>query len=420
MTERIAIIGGGPAGLSLARLLTARSELDVTVFEAAPRPGGKSFSFVQGDAVVEMGTCYTTRAHRIVLNWMKEAGIALKPLREQSFDDEDFLDYVKRGAGPSLPAQILRFLADRRKLMNKLKRKPIADAAAAEAAQTTSEWLRARNLHKIERFMYRSMTNLGYGFVDETPIVQAMRWNDLDLILTGLLKQLQMPVEGWTAFWERIAEPLNVRTSTAITRVERVDGVARLYTSTGETVEADHIVCAIPIDDFVRLADHPLVDETFAAEAIDWNGYTTTLVATPEKFTASDVAAWSRALTPGARTGQMMSARYDGYEADLGGHLYLTGQLSGDYSDPELEELLREEIAREGGEIANIVLQRTWKYFARYKPNAVRGGLLSRLEDMQGKQNTWYTGATFSHEAVSNIVNYNARLARKMQAALTS
>ena len=81
---------------------------------------------------------------------------------------------------------------------------------------------------------------------------------------------------------------------------------------------------------------------------------------------------------------------------------------------------MREEIAREGGEIANIVLQRTWKYFARYKPNAVRGGLLSRLEDMQGKQNTWYTGATFSHEAVSNIVNYNARLARKMQAALTS
>lgn len=416
--QRIAIVGGGPAGLSLARLLSDATDAYITVFEAGVRPGGKSFSFIQGDAVVEMGTCYTTRAHRIVLDWMKDTGIHLKPLREQSFDGEDFLDYVKRGEGPALPIQILRFLAGRQRLMSKLKKDPVPEAARQEAAQTTADWLRARGLHKIERFMYRSMTNLGYGFVDETPIVQAMRWNDFDLILTGLLKQLKMPVEGWTAFWERVAAPLDVRTATPIARIERGSGKIRLTSAAGESFEADQLVCAMAIDDFTKLLDEPLPEETFAAGALSWNGYTTTLVATSEKFTDVNVAAWSRALTPGAQTGQMMSARYDGYESELGGHLYLTGQLSGDYSDSELEELLREEISREGGEITNIVLQRTWKYFARYHQDAVRDGLLTRLEEMQGKHATWYTGSAFSHEAVSNIVNFNAGLARKMQAAL--
>ena len=374
MSQSIAIVGGGPAGLSLARLLSDTTDATITVFEAGTRPGGKSFSFIQGDAVVEMGTCYTTRAHRIVLDWMKETGIHLKPLREQSFDGEDFLDYVKRGEGAGLPIQILHFLAGRRRLMSKLKQRPIPEAARIEAAQTTADWLRARKLHKIERFMYRSMTNLGYGFVDETPIVQAMRWNDLDLILTGLLKQLQMPVEGWTAFWERVAEPLDVRTSTPIVRITRGESDITLTSASGDTFTADQLVCAMAIDDFTKLLDSPLPAETLASDALTWNGYTTTLIATSEKFTEVDVAAWSRALTPGAQTGQMMSARYDGYEAELGGHLYLTGQLSGDYTDSELEELLREEIAREGGEITNIVLQRTWKYFARYKQEAVRDG----------------------------------------------
>ena len=54
--QRIAIVGGGPAGLSLARLLSDATDAYITVFEAGVRPGGKSFSFIQGDAVVEMGT----------------------------------------------------------------------------------------------------------------------------------------------------------------------------------------------------------------------------------------------------------------------------------------------------------------------------------------------------------------------------
>lgn len=414
MTKRIAIVGGGPAGLSLAKLLEKQRACDVTVFEADTYAGGKSFSVIRGEAVVEMGTCYLTNAHRIVKHWMNETDIHLSSLKEQSFDGENFMNYIKRGAGPSLAVQVARFLAGRRKLMRALEADPVPEWALNEAAEPIADWLRHRGLDKIERFMHRSLTNLGYGFVDETPTVQAMRWNDADLIITGVLKQLQMPVEGWTEFWTRLADGLDVRTGHRVSRIERDDTGIRLTFNGGETFEADHLVCAIPIDDFVRLTE-PTELEAEIASAITWNGYTTTLVGMERKFTHGRVEAYSRAVVPGADYGRLMSARYEGYEPDLGGHLYLTGQLSGTYSDEELVELLRGELLDVGGPINAVILQRTWKYFARYDSAAIRSGLLTKLDQAQGQQNTWYTGAAWSHEAVSNIVNFNAGLAHKLQ-----
>ena len=414
MKRSVGIIGGGPAGLSLARLLQETGRFHPTVFEANPYLGGKSFSFVRGDAVVEMGTCYTTRAHRRVLDWMKKARIDLRPLGEQLFDGEDFLDYVKRGDGAPLAVQVAQFLYARQRLMSALGRARIPDWAQKQAAQPIAEWLRERKLHKIERFMYRSMTNLGYGFVDETPTVQAMRWNDLDLILTGLLKQLKMPAQGWSAFWERAAAGLDVNLASRVTKVDRTGALPSITTETGVAQEFDLIVCTIAMDDFNAIAD-PTENEKAVVEAVKWNGYTTTLVAVQDWFDDVTVQAYSAAVVPGAPYGRMMSARLDGKEPELGGQLYLTGQLTGSYSDAELQEILLSEITAQGGRPVNVILQKSWKYFAQYDREAIRNGLLQRFQDMQGEAATWYAGATFSHEAVSNIVNFNADLVRRLK-----
>ena len=81
-----------------------------------------------------------------------------------------------------------------------------------------------------------------------------------------------------------------------------------------------------------------------------------------------------------------------------------------------MKELLRADVAAKGGEVTNIILQKMWKYHARYKQDAIREGLMSRLIRMQGQNKTWYTGATFSYEAVSHITNFNVKLADKIRA----
>jgi len=388
---------------------------DSTVFEALPQVGGKSFTLFQGETVVEMGTCYATFSHRITNKWMREFKMPMGGLGEQRFGEADFMDYIKSGYGPILPVQVMRYRSKKAKLEKALRQKNPPKWALEDAAKPVVEWLKEHNLGKIEHFMHRSTTNIAYGFVDWTPTVQALRWNDMELIWSGLLKQLKLPKEGWAEFWRRVAADLDVRTSAKVTQVERLDTHVELTTHDGETHSFDYLICAIPVDDFSKLTA-PTENEAHLSDVVTWNGYTTTLFAAENYFTDVHVEAYKEAVIPGAELGQMLSARYEGHEPDFGGHLYLAGQLSGEYTGPELVELLRLSVERRGGTFNNMILQKMWKYFARYDPDAIRNGLLTRLEDMQGERRTWYTGATFSHEAVSHIVNYNAGLTERMKA----
>ena len=51
------IIGGGPAGLTMARMLKDRGVSRVTILEASAKVGGKCLSSDLGDHIVEFGTC---------------------------------------------------------------------------------------------------------------------------------------------------------------------------------------------------------------------------------------------------------------------------------------------------------------------------------------------------------------------------
>lgn len=414
---RIGIIGAGPAGLSIAKLLSEKGDYDITLFEALPQVGGKSYTVYEGDTVAEMGTCYATFSHKITNRWMKKLRMKMTGMGEQVFDGQDFVKYVKSGSGPRLYRQVLRYRNEKAKLEKELEKPAPAKWALEDAAKPIAEWLRKRDLGKIENFMHRSTTNIAYGFVHETPTVHALRWNDMKLIITGVLKQLKMPVAGWAKFWELIAADFDVRLETPVAKVERSDAHVLLTTQAGETHMFDEVICAIAIDDFTALTE-PTTDETYVSDAVTWNGYTTTLFASEDWFTGPHIQAFKDAVIPGAELGKLMGARRDGYEKDLGGHLYLAGQLSGDYTGDELIELLKKELADKNATISNVIIQKMWKYQATYSQQSIRDGIIQRLRDMQGDRSTWYTGATFSHEAVSHIVNFNADLVPEIHDAI--
>lgn len=401
----------------MAKMLSEIGDYDITLFEALPQVGGKSYTVYKGETVAEMGTCYATFSHKITNRWMKDLDMPMSKLGEQVFDGKDFVAYIKSGTGSALPLQVIKYRKERARLLKAVESPTPPQWALNDAAMPVSEWLDARKLGKISNFMHRSTTNIAYGFIDETPTVQALYWNDMQLIMTGVMKQLKMPVQGWAEFWKRIAADFDVRLNTRIAEVRRGPVDATLITQDGEAHHFDQIVCAIAIDEFTAMAKAS-ADEAYVSGSITWNGYTTTLFAADDWFTKPHVEAFKDAVVPGAPLGKLMSARRDGYEADLGGHLYLAGQLSGDYTSGELVELLKKEVADKGARVTNVIIQKMWKYQATFSPASIKDGIIQRLRDMQGQNRTWYTGATFSHEAVSHIVNFNAALVPSIHDAL--
>lgn len=366
-----------------------------------------------------MGTCYTTMAHKHVKKWMKQFNINLRQNGKMLFDGAEFMDYVNVGGGLPFSLQAFKFLRDGSRLKSRLRQNPENPALIEEAAQTTLDWLRARDLPKMERFLHRVMTINGYGFLDETPAIQAHRWVDWRLMVSGAFNQLHMPVEGWSEFWRRLAEDLDVRLSTPVIRIERFKEQVVINTKTGpETFDA--VVCAMPLDEFLPLLDGAAEDETFVANAINWQGYTTSLIATAAPFTENHLAGYSSTLLPGAEKGHLLGARREVYEPDLGGHLYVVGQLSAGLNDADLKETCIAHLKDRGADLTAFIMQENWKYFALYDRDAIRNGLLQTMERIQGQRRTWYTGASFSFEAISHICRFNDDLASQILAASTT
>ena len=96
----------------------------------------------------------------------------------------------------------------------------------------------------------------------------------------------------------------------------------------------------------------------------------------------------------------------------------MTGQFSDGLTSDELREILFADAALHGFTITNVVLQKTWQYFPQYRAEAVGSGLFGDLRRVQGHDNTWFSGSTFSHELVSSVVSRSETVVRDMLISL--
>jgi len=407
---KVGIIGGGPAGLSLARLLSGRSGIEVTVFEAAGKPGGKSQSARLRETIVEFGTATITMSPRALRGWMRREGIDLVPLSGQRFDRAEFGAYLKAGAGASLKHQMLRYLFERRRLMSALRAPSKPGWAVEEAAQPIRAWLERHDLPKVERYMHRYLTALGHGFLDELPSVQALRGVDPDRLLTSLLQQESRPLQGWGTFWLRLSRDMDLRLNCRITGISRSEAGCTIFLDTGVGYAFDQIVCAIPLDEFAQMTD-PSPDEAKVAGAVRWGSYATSLVTARNWFSDHQLEAFSGGIARGSPPGSLLHARREGPDNRTGGQFYMAAQVPGGLELADVKEALQTDIELRGGRGVQVIESRVFRHAPRYSPDAIRSGLLTRMEQMQGTNRTWYTGATFSHDSVPHIVGFNKWLA---------
>lgn len=440
MSPRIGIVGAGPGGLSLARLLTDAGYADVTVLEKNPRVGGKSLTVHHDGIGHEMGTCYVADGYTTCKKWMEEAGMKQHPLKHHFIYDRggklvDFKDFVE-GEGGLLGtgAQALEYAAawdrfhawdlhgapdDGRDDKGRLFREQVA--------RPFGEWLHDRGLDAIARFAMRTMTIMGYGPLDRVPTLYGLRWNVPSLILSAVRLSVTEPVPGWQHLWTYLASHLDVRTGHLIHDVEREKGRFHVKTSQG-TLSFSHLVLTGPLDEAAKF--FPFTERERAAWGVDgavqWHEYTTTLVEA-DWFKDGDTRSWEPHARNAAATakGNILVARRTGDKSAVAvarsrtrPSVYVCYQYGAPERDNEAQNArLLADLAAAGAKNAKILTFSRWKYAPQLTPAAIRDGAVRQMELQQGVGNLWVTGATASHEAVDNIVDYNERLVERMEAA---
>lgn len=409
-TARYLILGAGPAGLTMAKMLADRGETDVILLEASDKVGGKCLSSEIGDHVVEFGTCYAIWSHKYILKQMKKLGIKRKFLRAQRIDDRELLDYIRDGSGPSFLWQVIKYLRLRKRLIRRAEEND--PSVNAVLAQPTSDWLRANNLGKIENMMHRVVTSIGYGYLNRLPLIHAFRWVDFNMMVTGLLKFTVMPQGGWQNFWNVFSARLDVRLGQRATELHRDEAGIRVTTIDGTEYRGDKLINTIPMQDFCELTA-PSPEEARIAEAIDWGGYTTSLLSVADWPHDVPVNAWSATCATDANDGQILFSRLECEDED-GRLLVAVGQLSAAYDLDELTELALFSARERGAIDPRMVQQVVWSYMPTYSSSAIEDGLIAAMAKVQGENRTFHSGASFSHEAVSTISSFNAQLLAKV------
>jgi hypothetical protein len=444
MSPRIGIVGAGPGGLSLARLLTERGFADVTVIERADRVGGKSLTVQHQGIGHELGTCYVALGYTTVKKWMEEAGIGEHILPRQKIRSAggellEFKDFVEGSAGLlGSGVQVARYTRDWLHFHHWDLRGAPDDAEGTlgcpmreEVAEPFGAWLAKRDLDVLARFALRSMTVMGYGSLDRVPALYGLRWNMPSLLASAVTTHIVEPVPGWLPLWTHVADRLDVRTGHTITSVERGGSGFCVHTDQGDFA-FEHLVLTCALDE--AAAWFPFDDAERRAFAVDgdslhWREFVSTLVDASGWYRDADTWCSEERVKDAAAVarGRLIGARRTGDKSPVAQararsrpDVYVCYQ----YGDPRLrsDELLgalQADLAAEGATINAVLRRCRWKYSPQLTSEAIRGGAASRMERHQGRGNLWISGATASHEAVDNIVDYNTRLVERMALAFT-
>lgn len=441
-TPRIAVVGAGPGGLSLARLLTERGFADVTVFERADRVGGKSLTWKHEGVPHEMGTCYLAAGYTTSRRWMKEAGLGEHRLTKHYIRTRDgglvdFKEFVL-GPGGKLGAvgQLSRYVAEWMEFHDWDLRGGPSDYVTGrgtrmvdEVAKPFGQWLSERGYDVVARFSLRTMTAMGYGPLDTVPALYGLRWNMPSLLWSAITLQVTEPVQGWQCLWVSLANNLDVRLSHEIVGVQRVGGRIRLEFAAQHAETFDHLVLTGPLDEAAKF--YPFTEEERVGFAVDpsrleWHSYVTTLVDARGWFTDADTRSFEAHLQDSRATakGQLLVARRTASKTAVAAarpnrpDVYVCYQYGVDGLRLDgVTERLRADLAAEGVEDPTVLKQCGWKYAPQLTPGAIRDGAVARMERQQGAGNVWVTGASASHEAVDNIVDFNERLVDRMEVA---
>lgn len=412
----IGIVGAGPAGLSAARLLHETGRVRPIVFEKQERVGGKSFSTPRYGEVHDIGTCYSTLAHTLTNRWMRELSIPQTPIARQMVDGAPVMKYIMGGRPFTTAREAMRFVSAWERQTRAFDDTPDLPEVREAAAMPVGAWLDRESLPSMRRYMQRGLTNMGYGYLDETPTAQALRWCTPSLLVSGALKQVKAPAKGWQSFWERLSQTLDVRLGQPVLSIRRGNEKTDIETPAGVT-RVDALLIAAPLDEISGAMPLSAAEER-VVNAVTWDRLAATLAAIVGWRRNDDIVIYEDALLDGAAPGALLSSRIAApppkkKDRDAP-RPFMCFQYGGRLTELELADRLRHEVQQRGGYLDHISMQKIWKFAPRYSADALREGLIGQMRAMQGDQRTWYTGATFSFEAVSNIVEFNRTLVPQM------
>ena len=406
--RRVIVIGAGPGGLTAARELE-RAGHRVTVLEEQDTVAGKCRSLEVGGLAHDLGGHICTNRYERTARLIDELGV-----RTERTTRYRILDVERRTAS----RQAMSFLRDpafrRYRALREREFARIAEPGLAHSARAlaapVADWIAEHRLQSMAASFGPGYTAAGYGYLDDdVPALYFVKYAEM----TGLLSPgpellghegAFTVAGGFATLWRRVAAQLaDVRCGVRVTSVERrADGV-RVLTDAGP-LAADDLVLAVALDRILPALD-ATAEERDLAGRVRSNAYHTT-VATASGL--PDNAFYFLAPHTAHRTARGHCVSYH--------HRYPDSDVRTFYSygrPDDVAALLRQDVARLGGDLEEVHLHQPWSFMPHFGSDDLADGALDRLDALQGRARTCYTGGLPAFELVECTVAHAQDLVRR-------
>jgi hypothetical protein len=419
---RIGIIGAGAAGLSAAHYLRQQGYTHVTVLEKEAQVGGKCHTVHVDGRAYDLGAFTLTWGykHTLALARAKKIPLTDQPIRQvfnrrtgeiSSIRDALLKDYSLLALSWASLRYLLLLFRYRRFLGQPGFR---GLAQRHELTIPFGEWVRRKRLLPLLELMRLPVKDMGYGDPEQIPVAYILKyisfWNFITLMLYGMGWLHRWPkrfVHGFQSLWKGIAADLDVRLGVTIERIERTDGRIRLFLAGQPTpLEYDHLILACPLDKALPLLASATPAEKRLFSQIQYQDYFVTLGRAPNvRYETIDAL-------HGLRQGHVWEMMRSWPQSNV---CVFYGVGDGQMDGRDITRFIEQDVPAlyPGGYLEKVETQIKWPYFPHVSAEALRQGYYDELEDLQGTQNTYYTGGLLAFEVVENVVAYSHALVQR-------
>ncbi|MFT4978357.1 MAG: putative NAD/FAD-dependent oxidoreductase [Myxococcota bacterium] len=313
-----------------------------------------------------------------------------------------------------------------------------SDEVLEEIEGSFLDFLKRSGLSILVPIFMMTQTVQGYGYLDTVPALYGLMWNSpavMKVMRNRLLgregNDYWVLRSGWQNLWERMVERdgINVALSQDVRKIVRHDDRVELTVidrrsgagASPRTVTCDHLVVACPAPATLHFLDTTDEEWTLFSD-LKAASFTSTLYTSTHQPGKRYLDSWFHELNT-----RQQHTLYSQRQTAAAGHPELadvpTGttkaRVAAQYGeapvqDPAIASLFNLRLAQHGARNVTVHAQKRFKYFYRFSDEGIAQRYPWRIQDLQGKNRTWFVGSSVSFESVNNVVNYNLRLLERL------
>ncbi|CAI9106622.1 OLC1v1005818C1 [Oldenlandia corymbosa var. corymbosa] len=426
----IAIVGGGPSGLSAAYALSRLGYHNITVLEKYHTVSGMCESVdIEGKVYDLGGQVLAANSAPVIFNLAKETGCELEDMASHK------LALIDSSTGKYQDIKVADDYVSMISLTLEIQDKAGASGRIGVhgvsdiASDLTPVFLENHGLKSVPKSVAYGYTASGYGFVRDMPYAYVHEFTRTSM--AGKIRRIK---GGYMSLWEKVSKslPAQVLCNTEVLAVRRnsigIEVDVRNCNGEPETMEFDKIIFsgAFPFTSgrVYRSTSSSLVDaenkimdfsekenELFGkVQTIDY--YTTVLKIKGFEHMPMGFYYFGEFMDDPATIGNPVAMQRFYGDTDI--FLFWSYGNSDTIKGATVTQLATDAVTRMGGQVLKVVLQRRFKYFPHVKSEEMKEGFYDRLEnEIQGQQNTYYVGGLMAFELTERNSSYAMALVRK-------